>query len=302
MYRICLILAGLVFLGQSLLVADDLAKTKETLSVTLGQKEFLAQEPILVKVHWRHAGFAGLPAALGVYETKLEISVPLSGRLRFDVKPAVKPRAKAKPLPLEEKASARHLRPKHRTYDLLEWFQFPASGQYTVQAVVESHSKTWTSEPATITIRRPDKKDAEWGPVDRLHHIPWCNYVTDAFCGDTFDLVKRWPDSKLARHSHYWSGLHQQHKKEYDKAIASFRTVVEKYPDFVLADHAQFGIVECLAALNKPDEARKRNAVLLSRMPKTTNLRGDMSTVHALSLHYSLNAVKAEAGKAEAPK
>jgi hypothetical protein len=30
------------------------------------------------------------------------------------------------------------------------------------------------------------------------------------FCGDTFDLVEKWPSSKLARYSRYWSGRYLQ--------------------------------------------------------------------------------------------
>ena len=97
----------------------------------------------------------------------------------------------------------------------------------------------------------------EWGPVDRIHHTPWSNYVTDAFCGDTFDVVKRWPDSKMAKYCHYYNGLHHQHKKEYDKAIVSLTTVVEKHPDFLLARDADAAIHQCLLALGKRSEAAK---------------------------------------------
>jgi hypothetical protein len=203
-----------------------------------GQKDFLALEPILVSVEGAGKQVLNLPA--GPDQT-----------LRFDVKPALKPRSGAKPLPLEGRVPVAG----KRIYDLLEWFQFPAQGTFTVQAVLGTGANAVRSEPISITIHRPGKDDPEAGPVDRLHHTPWSNYVTDRFCGDTFDLVQRWPDSKLARYCHYYNGLFHQHKKEYDKAVASFRTVLAKYPDFVLADNAQYGLAECLAAQGKAKEA-----------------------------------------------
>lgn len=81
--------------------------------------------------------------------------------------------------------------------------------------------------------------------VARVHHIPWSNYETNAFRGDTFDVVKKWPDSKPAKYCHYWNGRYSQNKKEHDKAIASFRTVIEKYPDLPLAADARRALAEC---------------------------------------------------------
>ncbi len=200
------------------------AKFTVGLRLAASQKEFLTLEPILVTVE----GNSALPAAPGT-------------NLVFQMTPPIKERKGAKPLPQEAKVKEA----KTRHYDLLEWYQFPAEGKFVIQA---SAGGKFVSAPLTITIRRPDKKDAEWGPVDRLHHIPWSNYVSDAFCGDTFDVVKRWPDSKLAKYCHYYNGLHHQHKKEYDQAIASFKIVTERYPGFVLADAARAGISECLAS------------------------------------------------------
>lgn len=206
----------------------------DNLTLKASQKEFLALEPILVVVKAPSGLTAGVPVEVGAKEG-----------LSFDIKPAVKPRPNAKPLPQEAKTRGQAV--KSRLVDLLEWHQFPAEGTFTVQAKLQS----FTSTSITFTIRRPAKEDAEWGPVDRLHHMPWSNYVTDAFCGDTFDLVKRWPESKLTKYCHYWNGLHHQHKKEYDKAIESFRLVADKHADFVLASHAKQGIAECVVAKGK---------------------------------------------------
>jgi hypothetical protein len=210
---------------------------------------------ITVRVHSKQ--IPGLPAAPG--ESK-------SGKLRFEIEPAVKARPKAKPLPLEAQATGTDIR--SRLYDLSEWFQFPDQGTWKVWAIVEHNGTTLRSETVSVTVRKPAQGDPEQQPVARIHHTPWSNYESNAFCGDTFDTVQRWPDSRLAKYCHYWNGRHLQHKKEYAKALASYRLVVEKYPDFALADHAAYGVVECLCAQKKLAEARKVNAELRKRLSK----------------------------------
>src|SRR5262249_2435034 len=158
-----------------------------------------------------------------------------------------------KPLPVEAKGEG--LPVAVRTYDLLEWYEFPAEGSWTVRLVAGENGKTVKSAPLKITLRRPAKDDKEHGPADRLPHPPWSTATTNAFCGDTFDLVKRWPESRLARYAHYYNGVYQQHKKEYAKALESFRAAAKHYPNFFLAEHADLGIVECLRALGKTAEA-----------------------------------------------
>src|SRR5262249_7849208 len=142
------------------------------------------------------------------------------------------------------------------------WFAFPERGTWTVRAVFESKGTRQTSPPVTLSIHKPDPKDLEHGPMARLHHTPWSNYDTNAFCGDTFDLVKNWPNSRFAKHCHYWNGRYLQNKKEYDKAIASYRIVVSRFPDFALADAAEFGIIQCLLTQKKIAEAQKLNTAL----------------------------------------
>jgi len=259
MNRLCLFVVGLaVLLCAHVLAAAD--ESAPPLRLAAGQKEFLTLEPILVTIQGTSKQVPSLPASPG----KL---------LRIDVKPALKPRGGAKPLPVEGRVDSA----SKRTYDLLEWFQFPAEGAFTIQALIQNGDTVVSSDTISITLRRPGKTDPEAGPVDRLHHIPWSNYVTDAFCGDTFDVVKRWPDSKLAKYCHYYNGLHHQHKKEYDKASASFRIVTEKYADFILADAAQFGMAECLHAQKKTEEALPLLAKQLN------NRRLDGSAVRVLN-------------------
>jgi hypothetical protein len=127
------------------------------------------------------------------------------------------PRKGARALPLEGQASTAHAQLRH--YDLLEWFAFPENGgTWTVQAIFENKGAKLTSAPVTITLRKPGKTDAEHAPMARLHHIPWSNYDTNAFCGDTFDVVKQWPKNRFAKYCHYWNGRYLQNKKEFEKA------------------------------------------------------------------------------------
>ncbi len=253
---------ALLLTGSLAPAADQSAKRGEGLHLTASQKDFLRLEPILVSVRLESDQSKGLPAAPGTSKR---------GTLRFEIKPAIKPRKGARPLPLESQVPA-SARARH--YDLLEWFAFPDKGTWTVQAVYEANGVKRTSSPLALTIDKPDPKDPEHEPMARLHHTPWTNYDINAFCGDTFDLVKRWPNSRFAKYCHYWNGRYLQNKKEWAKAIASYRTVVEKYPDFALADAAQFGIVQCLYAQKKMADARKLNTALRKKLSERSVKRG----------------------------
>ena len=240
--RLLVTLALGMLLAVSCGIADEAPNPLSRFELRASQKELLTHEPILVTVVLEDRRVPTVPIAVDVKEG-----------LRFEIQPAVKPRPNAKPLPGE--AATKSMPVKQRVYDLLEWYQFPAEGSFTVHAVYEDKDGPRKTTTSSFSIRRPAKDDGESAAVARLHHLPWSNYVTDAFCGDTFDVVKRWPQSKLAKYCHYWNGLHLQHKKEYDKASASFKTVVERYPDFVLAHAAEFGVIECLYAQKKLKEA-----------------------------------------------
>jgi TolA-binding protein len=154
---------------------------------------------------------------------------------------------------------------------------------------------TLRSEAVWVTIRKPGKGDPEQPAVARIHHTPWSNYETSAFCGDTFDTVQRWPVSKLAKYCHYWNGRHLQFKKDYAKAEASYRLVVDKYPDFALADHAGYGLVECLCAQKKFAAARKVNAELRKRVEKRAAGRCAVQRlVQAMSEHIPSEVARPE--------
>jgi hypothetical protein len=273
---------GLLLAGALAASAERPAQVEETIRLHGAQKELLSLEPILVTARLESASIAGLPPGPG--------KGPL-GSLQFEIKPAVKARTGARPLPLEAQGAGSGV--KVRTYDLLEWYQFPAEGgPYTVRVLLDHDGRSLASAPIQFHIRRPAKDDAEHGPVDRIHHTPWTNYDTDAFCGDTFDVVKRWPTSKLSRYCHYWNGRYSQNKKEYDKAIASYRVVVEQYPDLPLADHAAFGIAECLLAQDKKDEARKQLLAWQENSRRRARAEDGQTVVH----HLVAEALRQEPG------
>ncbi|MDR3635779.1 MAG: hypothetical protein P4L84_18400 [Isosphaeraceae bacterium] len=202
-----------------------------------GQSEYLRLEPILLTLKVEGAPGAALPPAPGGEGPSA------ASALRFEVEPPVKPRPAAKPLPGEAATANQTL--ASRTYDLLEWFQFPDHGEFTVRAVYEHGGDRVVSAPLTLRIASPKQGDADFDAVARVHHIPWSNYETNAFCGDTFDVVQKWPASKLAKYCHYWNGRYSQNKKEYEKAIASYRIVLDKYPGCPLAGDARRALAEC---------------------------------------------------------
>ena len=232
-----IVVFGLISWSQG---ADESGRA--SLTLTTEQKEFLTFEPILVKIRLKSPN-SHLPIQVGDAKGKII--------LRFDIQPPVKTRPGAKPLPLESQRPDAQV----RIVDLLEWYQFPGEGKFRVEAMLEQGGEKLNSATTQIELRRPGKDDLEWGPVDRLHHMPWSNYIADAFCGDTFDVVKRWPKSRLTPYCTYYNGLHHLHKKEYDQAIASLQTVVKHYPKFVLTPDAQWAIAECLRAQGKLSEA-----------------------------------------------
>ncbi len=240
----------------------------DKLSLAAGQAEYLTHEPILVTLRLAGSGDFGLRHEPGACKGK---------EFHFEITPALKARKGGQTLPLEGKGMDRTA--TVRTYDLLEWFEFPAEGTWTVRAVVMNAGKELKSDPLKVTVRRPARGSKEVAAVGRLHHLPWSNYTTNAFCGDTFDLVKQWPDSRLARYAHYWNGVYSQNKKEYAKALESFRKAAS-YADFVLADHAEFGAIECLRALGRAAEASARSEELVRRLRERE--RGLVSTVRLL--------------------
>jgi hypothetical protein len=199
---------------------------------------------------------AGLPAAPDQGK---------AGTFSFEIAPTVKPRPKAKALPLEAQVDANV---QERLCDLAEWFQFPDTGTWTVRAVIKTNDATLRSSPITVSIRKPDKSDPERPAMERIHHVPWSNYETNAFCGDTFDVVKRWPNSRFAKYCQYWNARHSQHKKDHAKALESYKAIADKGTDFALADHAAYGVVESLCALERFAEAQKANRELQKRLQK----------------------------------
>lgn len=228
------------------------ANANENLDLISKQTKVLRVEPIFVTLHLMNDEFQALPAAPGKSNV---------GELRFEIEPEVQSRNAAKPLPLEAQAQDA----KIRDYDLLEWYQFPDEGEFTVRAVLQRDGVKLASKSIKLSIHNPGDNDVELPPVARLHHLPWSNYGVNKYCGDTFDLVNRWPDSQLAKYCHYWNGRFLQNNKEYAKAVQSYELVLKEGPNFALSDDADFGIVECLTALGKTEEARKHNLSILKK-------------------------------------
>jgi hypothetical protein len=88
-----------------------------------------------------------------------------------------------------------------------------------------------------------------------------------------------------------------QNKKEYDKAVESYRTAAA-IPDFVLAEHAAFGLAECLVAQKKTAAAAEileaLNRKVQSRLAGT-----DAPTVQLLAQRLAVqlrNTGQAETG------
>jgi hypothetical protein len=244
-------------------IADD------ALQLTIGQSDLLHKEPVLVTLRLQHTAMRALPSKTGEDD---------GCTLRFEFEPALQARGKGKPLPLEAASAAADV--TSRDYELLEWYEIP-EGEFSVRAVLEQEGAQLTSQVVKFTIRAPASDDSEHGPVDRIHHLPWMNYDTNKYCGDTFDLVKRWPDSRLAKYCHYWNGRYSQNNKEYEEAIASYRIVIEKYPRFALSDDADFGIVECLRAKGDLEAAKRHNAAVFKKYGAAAG--GKRSAVHFLA-------------------
>lgn len=230
-------LAMLCLIVGSASAAPD--KNKQLITIKSDRTEFLRQEPILITLRVEGETATSLPAGLE--------GESASTALRFEIVPGVKPRKGARPLPGERAVESS----KTRVYDLLEWFEFPESGRFTVRAVYENGGNPISSATLSFAISAPKKGDPQFDAVARIHHIPWSNYETNAYCGDTFDVVKRWPESKLAPYCHYWNGRYSQEKQEYEKAIASYSELVAKYPGFPLTDDARRAVEVCRRASKK---------------------------------------------------
>lgn len=233
---------------MSLLIACTLACQIE---LKAAEREHLWLEPVIVTVRADRP----IPAAPGE-------------KLRFEVEPLLKTRAKPRPLYVEGKAAdlAVHV----RDFDLFEWYEFPkAGGTWKVRAVLDVDGTALRSEPVELSARPAAKDDAEHAPMSRIHHPPWSNYETDRFCGDTFDLVAKWPESRYAKYARYWSARYLHSQGDHEKALAEYRALLDTHAGFALADDAEYAIAECLLALKKADEAAKVLGGLRKRSDRT---------------------------------
>jgi hypothetical protein len=169
-------------------------------------------------------------------------------------------------------AAASATLPSPAEYDLLESYSLTQPGEYTVRAVLKTPAGTLESNPVTLRIDAPSTSDDK-AALDRLHHFPWSNYVADKFCGDTFDLVAKWPDSRYAPYARYFCGRYLQTHDDLDGAIAAYRALIEKHPSMALADDAAYQIAATLRAQKKDAESRAQLEKVRRDYPNTNAAR-----------------------------
>jgi hypothetical protein len=156
------------------------AVSDDALQLTIGQSELLHKEPVLVNLRLQPAAVKALPPQPGNGD---------GGTLRFEFEPGIEPhvvadwRRPGKPLPLEAASATGEV--TSRDYELLEWYQIPKEGTFSVRAVFEHDGTRLTSQTVKFTIRAPASDDSEHDPVGRIHHLPWMN------SGDGHDRTNR---------------------------------------------------------------------------------------------------------------
>lgn len=70
------------------------------------------------------------------------------------------------------------------------------------------------------------------------------------------DQLQRWPDGRYADNAWYWMGESYYVKHEYDAALTSFRTVLDKFTSSAKAPDAQLKVGLTLIEMKKKDEGR----------------------------------------------
>ncbi|RZU03040.1 tol-pal system protein YbgF [Rivibacter subsaxonicus] len=80
---------------------------------------------------------------------------------------------------------------------------------------------------------------------------------------------KRFPNSGYAPSVHYWLGNAQYGKREYQAAIASFRSLLAAAPDHLRAPEAQLAIANCQIELKDAKSARRTLEELQKTYPKS---------------------------------
>src|SRR5262249_52766928 len=132
--------------GLCALSAEKDPKEKEktysakALVLSVGQKEFVSKEPILIQVRSTESGARGtlpsfpLPVPGKGFRFEVVSCAPAPPGKKEAPPPAYRKRPKPlNPLPLEEKGRD----PRVRLYDLQEWYDFPAEGTFKIKASVD---------------------------------------------------------------------------------------------------------------------------------------------------------------------
>ncbi len=141
------------------------------------------------------------------------------------------------------------------------------AGSLQLRAELAYEGKVIKSDIVSLQISRPPEGD-EREAFQRLHHFPWANYYTSKYCGDTFDLVARWPESRYVKYCHYYSGCYLQNAGEWSQAIDEFKALL-RFPAFALSPEALYQLGVCYLKLGQQEAAREQFDYLLKEFSGT---------------------------------
>jgi tetratricopeptide (TPR) repeat protein len=140
-------------------------------------------------------------------------------------------------------------------------------GKVEAQNLINTYKKLWEEEIAAnppIDIKDVVKKDI----AEALSELPPQIVLKEIEVRIEADLSMAIVDSTTNEGQDLLEGVRLFNNKEYDKAIASFRKVIEKYPGKPSAGSAVYNVGVCLFKLHKWDTANKEFVNYMSRYPK----------------------------------
>lgn len=83
-------------------------------------------------------------------------------------------------------------------------------------------------------------------------------------------MLDRWPDGRYADNALYWMGESHYVKRDYEKAIATFRQLQERFGDSPKVPDALLKTALAQIELKKPDEARATLQKIVSAHPNSS--------------------------------
>ncbi len=153
-------------------------------------------------------------------------------------------------------------------YLINNYFNTHTPATYTLKAVLKTPEGSIESKAITYTVHAADSS-LEEEAFGRLHHFPWANYVSNKYCGDTFDLVHRWPESRLAKYCDYYSGRFLLEQRDYNGALEKFENVITQNEPFALTSDTEVQIAVCLMNIGEKDKAKKQLEKVQSQYKQT---------------------------------